>query len=340
MVYIHVPFCRSFCTYCDFYSEIVCKGRDNGAFESYTSCLLEEISRRKEEIAGTSSIPTIYIGGGTPSVLPLSFFRRVVDALGSVACGDSGKISEFTVEVNPDDIARNGESYVRGLVELGVNRISMGVQSLDDGVLGWMNRRHDAATAEKAFSILRKCGVPNISVDIIFGLSILGDSALEDTIDRILALRPEHLSAYPLSVEEGSALARLIDEGRCVEADEESCRRQYELICRKLSGAGYHHYEISNWAVPGFEAVHNSAYWTRAPYVGLGPAAHSLRGRDLRSWNSDSLSGWTSSFERLSEKEIEEERIMLGLRTDRGVDGFRIEEKDFFIADSIIAEHL
>jgi oxygen-independent coproporphyrinogen-3 oxidase len=195
---------------------------------------------------------------------------------------------EFTVEVNPEDIVEKGEVYVRGLLELGVNRVSMGVQSLDDGILRWMNRRHDAAHARQAFEILRRSGVENISVDLIFGLSQLSEAILSETIREIVAWRPEHVSAYQLSIEEGSALGRMVREGRYAEASQEQCAAQYRLLCDALREAGYLHYEISNWALPGREAIHNSAYWSRHPYVGLGPGAHSFDGH-TRSWNPETL---------------------------------------------------
>lgn len=332
MIYVHVPFCRSFCVYCDFYSETACKGKDAGLFSSYTDELCREIARRREEIENTRELNTLYIGGGTPSVLPLEHVHRIVSAL------ENGPWDEFTMEVNPDDIVQKGIGYVRELRLIGVDRVSMGVQSLDDDVLRWMNRRHDASAARDAFSILREGGISNISVDIISGVAVQNDASLARTVEEILSWRPEHISSYQLSIEEGSALAKMVELGQYVEMSDDDCRRQYDFLCHSLAAAGYNHYEISNWALPGREARHNSAYWKRIPYVGLGPGAHSLRGRDVRSWNSSTLPLWTSSEEHLDEKEIREEEIMLGLRTSAGVDGRRIPENDWFIADSIIAD--
>ena len=335
MIYIHVPFCRSFCTYCDFYSEIACSGRDAGAVDGYVRSLVDEISDRRSEIESTLGTNTLYIGGGTPSVLPPVCLERIVNAL------PGAPYDEFTIEVNPEDIVQKGPDYAAELRRIGVNRVSMGVQSLDDGMLRWMNRRHDADGARKAFGILRQAGFGNISVDIITGVPSMTPKMLSSTVEEVLQWRPEHISAYQLSVEEGSALAGMIARGECAEASDEECRSQYEYICRALSGAGYVHYEISNWALPGFEAVHNSAYWTRAPYVGLGPGAHSLSADGtVRSWNSQELSGWTPESENLSPEEIREEEIMLGLRTAKGWKGKRIPEKDWFIADEIISLYL
>ncbi len=347
-------------------------------FNEYADAVIAEIRDRRKELemnmSAQDAVNTLYIGGGTPSVLPLDVLSRIVGAVSQTerlslvteqlslvtepveVTTPTELFDEFTVEVNPEDIVEKGREYVRGLLALGVNRISMGIQSFNDDILRWMNRRHDAGNAVKAFHILRESGVRNISIDLIFGISQLTDETWKDTIEKALELSPEHISAYQLSIEEGSALAKMVADGRYVEASEEQCRRQYDILCRCLGRSGYHHYEISNFAKPGFEAVHNSAYWRRAPYIGLGPAAHSLTG-NVRSWNSqelphrqqdetsscnpdrisscnpDSTSCQTSSrnpsgklatysrnFETLSPEDIRVERIMLSLRTDKGLE--------------------
>ena len=323
MIYVHIPFCKSFCTYCDFYSEI-CSGKVQKLFVGE---LCREIERRRKEIEDTLALNTLYIGGGTPSVLEPELLKQIVDTL------DYGPYMEFTVEVNPDDIT---PSYAAFLKKMGVTRVSMGVQSFDDGLLRWMNRRHDSAGAKGAFSILRNAGFDNISIDLIYGISQLTQELWEDTIKQALELAPEHISAYQLTIEEGSHLADLLSKGLYEEATDEQCAAQYEFLCDRLREAGYHHYEISNFAVPGREAVHNSAYWRRVPYVGLGPGAHSLLGTDVRCWNTHQVSGWAQESEHLSPEQIREEILMLGLRTDTGVDGMHIPEKDWFISDSII----
>ena len=397
MIYIHVPFCRSFCTYCDFYSEIACKGRDEAAIDAWADGVCAEIEARCGEIVQTLDLNTLYIGGGTPSVLPLSVLRRILDLINTrrdgqraglapqekgaaspgIARPQSPRYSEFTIEVNPEDIVERGEEYVQGLLDLGVTRISMGVQSLDDGILRWMNRRHSADGARAAFNIISGQGSPqqthatlgtvrggtmskanggvetaeqsrqfawaapdrkhaiDISVDLITGVPGMTMKILERTVEEVVGWRPEHISAYQLSIEEGSALAGMIEKGEVKELEEEQCRAQYDYLCRRLAEAGYHHYEISNWALPGHEAVHNSAYWTRHPYVGLGPGAHSLIG-NRRSWNSQELSGWTSEGEDLTPEQIHTEEVMLLARTDRGP----IPERDWFIADEIIPDLL
>lgn len=378
MIYLHVPFCGSFCTYCDFYSEI-CRSRQ--AFNEYADAVIAEIRDRRKELemnmSAQDAVNTLYIGGGTPSVLPLDVLSRIVGAVTEPVevTTPTELFDEFTVEVNPEDIVEKGREYVRGLLALGVNRISMGIQSFNDDILRWMNRRHDAGNAVKAFHILRESGVRNISIDLIFGISQLTDETWKDTIEKALELAPEHISAYQLSIEEGSALAKMVADGRYVEASEEQCRRQYDILCRCLGRSGYHHYEISNFAKPGFEAVHNSAYWCRAPYIGLGPGAHSLTG-NVRSWNSqelphrqqdetsscnpdrisscnpDSTSCQTSSrnpsgklatysrnFETLSPEDIRVERIMLSLRTDKGLEAAELYSlADRAVINSLLSE--
>ena len=379
MIYVHIPFCRSFCTYCDFYSEVAakCRRKDEERFGRYADALAGEVRSRAAEI--TEDVNTLYIGGGTPSVLPLSVFERLLSALHET--GHGGPYSEFTVEVNPEDVVEKGEAYVEGLLRLGVNRISMGVQSFDDGILRWMNRRHDAGTARKAYHVLESAGVGNISIDLIFGLSQLSDQQWRDTLQKALDISskgdlPQHVSSYQLSVEPGSTLASMVEKGDWSEASDELCERQYRMLCGTLASAGYHHYEISNFALPGYEAEHNSAYWNHSPYVGLGPGAHSYVGR-RRQWNDPDLAAYLKAFqssdfgpvvgsEILTGEQLRMERVMLGLRTSRGLPedvmreccdafsleralaagdlvpasegGFRIPEDRFFVSDAIITE--
>lgn len=334
MIYIHVPFCRTFCIYCSFYSEI-CAGSDSSELRArYVRALVSEAAERAGEIAATRlpGMDSLYIGGGTPSLLDIDSLADMVGALGARPEG------EFTVEVNPDDIVEKGEEYARGLVGLGVNRVSMGVQSFDDGILGWMRRRHDSRTAVEAFGILRSAGMGNISIDLIFGMSQLTDAQWADTIDKAVSLHPEHISAYQLSVEDGSALYGMSERGEYAEASDAQCARQYGMLCGRLREAGYQHYEISNWALPGYEARHNSAYWTRVPYVGLGPGAHSFDG-SRRSWNTESVDAYVRESETLTEEDSKVETIMLALRTSAGIDADYLESCcDRSVLDSMIAE--
>ena len=356
MIYIHVPFCKSFCTYCDFYSEIP----GEGMYDAYTKQLCQEIHDRAAEM--DNSLKTLYFGGGTPSVLPLSHLTRILLALEE--CGHGGPYTEFTMECNPEDLVEKGLPYLESLRSLGVNRMSMGVQSLDDDLLRWMNRRHTAEGAREAFRLVRQAGFENVSIDLIFGLSNLSDAVWETTIDEAIAMDPEHISCYQLTIEGDNVLAQRLENGEYEEAPDELCRHQYDILCSKMAAAGYVHYEISNFAKPGFEAIHNGGYWQRKPYVGLGPSAHSFSGRS-RSWNSPELSGYTHTRESLSVEDEKVETLMLALRTARGIDGefllanckgedvrrlikegalvkvgrrYRIPEDHFFVSDEIIRE--
>ena len=382
MIYVHVPFCRSFCTYCDFYSEVATRCRkaeelqkQEALFGEFSNALAAEVAARAEEI--TDDVNTLYIGGGTPSVLPLSAFQTLLSAL--CESGHGGPFDEFTVEVNPEDIVEKGRAYVEGLLDLGVNRISMGVQSFDDSVLKFMNRRHDSATALKAYGILEDSGVRNISIDLIFGLPQLTMHQWSETLKKALDISQrgvlsQHISSYQLSVEPGSMLARLVEKGLWSEASEELCQEQYSALCDVLASAGYHHYEISNFAQPGFEARHNSAYWSHVPYVGLGPGAHSFS-ETTRRWNLPDLQAYLAAAqsgnffsvqegETLDLGQLTLECTMLGLRTSAGLPesylrancnqsalkralsldhlvpsgtNLRIPESNFFISDTIIS---
>lgn len=378
MIYIHIPYCRSFCTYCDFYSEVASRC---SSFDGFAKALSAEILARSGEIkenCDSCGVNTLYIGGGTPSVLPLSVFESILSSLCQAGCPSD--FSEFTVEVNPEDIVEKGHAYIEGLLRLGVNRISMGVQSFDDSILKWMNRRHDSARAVQAYRILEECGVGNISIDLIFGLPQLSSDSWKEGLMKALDISPtgelpKHISSYQLSVEEGSALASLMAKGLWSEASEQVCSSQYECLCETLKEAGYRHYEISNFAQSGFEAQHNSAYWRHIPYVGLGPGAHSFF-NDERKWNNPDLNAYVAASrsgdfskvvgaEKLTLEQLALEKIMLALRTSEGVDeaflmqsGRRnmveeflskgmllkrdgkvyIPENKFFISDSIISE--
>lgn len=316
---------------------------------------------------------TLYLGGGTPSLLSPDQIRAIVETL------DAGPYEEFTMEVNPDDIVGGGMDYLIALGQAGVSRISMGVQSLNDNILRKMGRRHTAKEAVNAFQMLRAAGFDNISVDFIFGFDPDFRPQEVESWLRILAgdtgKLPEHVSCYQLSVEEGSGLEKMLDRGLVILPDEERCAEQYDGICSVLKGLDYDHYEISNWARSGYESRHNGAYWNHTPYLGFGPGAHSLivsEGKYLRRWNNPDLQAylaaaedgnWTSvrGFETLSDNQLREEMIMLGLRTANGIpqdlldaaavqketasgrlvaagDRLRIPENKWFVSDAITSD--
>ena len=327
MIYIHFPFCKSFCTYCDFYSV---RGKDR--ISQYTRSLLREISLRKAFLCQCTSPATLYVGGGTPSLWPVEQLGEAVAAISAALregaadygrpCGapgggggavpgtwdgrgDAGLFAEFTVEVNPDDVT---ESYARALRRLGVNRVSMGVQSFSDRSLRWMARRHSPEGAVEAFRVLRSAGFDNISLDLIFGYDPVawgsGSSSDEelmqlwsDDLDAVLRLRPEHISAYQMGIEEGSVLGEMTAAGRYLEPSDELCAAQYALLQQRLAAAGYEQYEVSNFSLPGRRALHNSGYWDRSPYIGLGPGAHSFDGDRRRWWNAPDLDRYIAAFQ-------------------------------------------
>ena len=319
-IYIHLPFCSSFCLYCDFYSEI--DGREQR--RRYLNALKSEISERVDYFAGVSP-DTIYMGGGTPSLLDTEEIAELADTLRS-----RFKITllrEFTLEVNPDDVTMQ---KLEGWRFAGVDRLSIGVQSFCDDHLVWMRRRHTSVQAINAFKMAREAGFDNISLDLIFGFEGLSDEQWRYNIAKLMALSPDHVSCYQMSIEPGSELASLADAGRYHEPSQEVCAAHYSILQQMLKKAGYRQYEISNFAIPGKESIHNSSYWDRVPYLGLGASAHSFDGRSRRSWNLaemksfiDAMEGNDSikirSEEILSEDDQFNEQIMLGLRKTAGL---------------------
>jgi len=297
-LYVHYPFCAAKCIYCDFYARV---RRD---WKPYVEALRKEIGQRAEEWHGVPPT-TLYFGGGTPSLLPPALLADVAAACRNAFGVD--RFAEFTLEVNPDDVSPERAAAWHAL---GVNRVSMGVQSFCDAHLRWMKRRHTAAQAVAAFATLREAGFRNLSLDLIFGFTGLTDSEWQQSIGQTLALRPEHISCYQMM-------------GRWADFDEEQSRRQYALLQERLLSAGYLQYEISNYALPGFASRHNGAYWTREPYLGFGAGAHSFDGDRCRSWNTPDIDAYIASrpggSETLSDREVLEEKLMLGLRTTAGL---------------------
>ena len=271
MIYIHVPFCHRKCTYCAFYSV---RSSEFG-IRGYVDTLLDEMERRKGEQA--HPIKTVYFGGGTPSLLPLDELGRIVDGLRR--CFDLSQVEEVTLEANPEDLTHD---YLDGLCRMEfVNRLSIGIQSLDDGQLRLIGRRHTARQALAAVEDAHAAGFNNISVDFIYGLP---DNPDNPEIPEIPA-RVTHVSAYALTVEPGTALAVQVEQGRVALPGEDEVVRQYHAMRSSLESAGFLQYEVSNFARPGYESKHNSRYWNRTPYLGLGPGAHSFDGLRRR-WNN------------------------------------------------------
>jgi|LSQX01.3.fsa_nt_gb oxygen-independent coproporphyrinogen-3 oxidase len=319
-IYIHLPFCSSFCLYCDFYSEI------NGRVQHrrYLDALKSEISERVDFFAGVFP-DTIYMGGGTPSLLDAEEIADLADVVRN-AFGIK-ILHEFTLEANPDDVT---PQKLEGWRRAGVDRLSIGVQSFCDEHLVWMRRRHTSAQAIKAFIRAREAGFNNISLDLIFGFEGLSDEQWRDNIAQLTALSPEHVSCYQMSIEPGTELALLADSDHYHEPPQEICAAHYSILQQMLEQAGYRQYEISNFAIPGRESIHNSSYWERVPYLGLGASAHSFDGRSCRCSNIADMKSYIGAMEGnvslkirndeiLSEDDKFNEQIMLGLRKVAGL---------------------
>ena len=313
-IYIHIPFCASRCIYCAFYSTTSLDLR-----QRYVDAVCDEMSMR----AVHNNITTIYLGGGTPSQLSMTQLRQIFDALYKYK--NVAADAEVTIEVNPDDVS---VEFAAVLQQLPVNRVSMGAQTFDDARLRFLRRRHTAQQVVEAVTRLRQADIQNISVDLMYGFP---GETLEDwkrDIDAALELQVEHLSAYCLSIEEGTPLHRMNMKA----SDEEVERQMYYTLIDRLEAAGFEHYEISNFARPGFRSQHNSAYWTGVPYIGLGAAAHSFDGH-TRSWNVADIRQYIDAIERgerLFDSEVIEgdtaynDLLTVSLRTREGLDLSRL----------------
>ena len=323
-LYIHIPFCASRCIYCGFYSTTLMELRDR-----YVDALCQEMTLRQEALVQQGlplpSLDTIYIGGGTPSQLSPRHLKILFDHINKVF---SNKATEVTIEMNPDDVT---EEYAHALSQLSVNRVSMGAQTFDDTRLRFLNRRHNARQVPQAVKTLREAGISNISIDLMYGFPGETIDNWQDDITKALDLGVEHLSAYCLMIEEGTVLYEKMRNGeneRMRECDEELERQMYYTLTERLKAAGYEHYEISNFALPGRRSRHNSSYWTDLPYIGLGAAAHSYDGRS-RCWNVADIRQYINGIENgspvidqewLNDDSRYNDRVMLSLRTCEGID--------------------
>lgn len=321
-IYVHIPFCASRCAYCDFFSTL--RLADSG--ERYVEALIAEARLRHSELRD-EPIKTLYLGGGTPSQLLVALLQRLVRGLREVF--DLTGLEEFTIEANPDDVT---PEWCAALPPLGVNRVSMGVQSFEDDILRFIGRRHTARQAVEAIDNLRQAGIRNISIDLIFGLPGQTVESWSASVRQAVALKPQHISAYGLTYEEGTRLWQQRERGDVIEVPEEQCLAMYHTLVDELQSAGYEHYEISNFAQPGYYSRHNSSYWNDTLYLGLGAAAHSYDG-NVRRYNPhdlqqyiDTIAAGETAFqqEELTPWERYDERVMLGLRTARGVDAERL----------------
>ena len=352
-IYVHVPFCKSRCLYCDFFSTTRLPQRD-----AFVRALLTEI-RLRATSPFAPSYATVYFGGGTPSLLSAEQLLQLTDALRRYYPIEPD--AEWTIEANPDDLS---PQFCRDLIHAGFNRLSIGTQSFCDKELQFVHRRHNAEQAQNAFCNAREAGFTNISLDLIYALPLQTDSSWRQSVDKTIRLRPEHISAYALTYEPGSPLTRLCRRGKIEKLPEEAELNAYQYITDALKQAGYRHYEVSNFALPGYQSRHNSAYWRRIPYLGFGPSACTFHPHypspeqkrsdtalpsyqlspestlqsavdtpsdyaQIRWQNAPDLDLYLSEIdagrlpvatcETLSPQEVYEEKVMLGLRTDEGI---------------------
>ena len=286
-IYVHIPFCKSRCVYCGFYSTTHAE-----LCQRYTKALLHEMELRRSVEASLShyNTDTVYLGGGTPSVLDLSDMELIFHKINAVF---PGNMREVTVEMNPDDVT---PQYVSALKSFGVNRISMGVQSFNDNRLRFLRRRHSASQAIKAYNIIRQAGIGNISIDLMFGFPKENIGDWQNDIKTALSLDPNHISAYCLMYEEGTPLHKMLEAGKVKQIDEETYVAMYTELIDQLTSHGYEHYEISNFAKHGYRSIHNSSYWHDVPYLGFGASAHSYNGK-RRLWNIANLQEYIMSVE-------------------------------------------
>ncbi|MBO7264346.1 MAG: radical SAM family heme chaperone HemW [Alistipes sp.] len=312
-LYFHIPFCKRICTYCDFYKV--------GAIElipRVVEVMHRELDNRASYIKDRH-LTSIYFGGGTPSLLQPKQIEELIDHARTLF--DCSKVEEITLEANPDDL---NEEYIAQLQQTSINRISLGIQSFDDRVLTFMNRRHSASEARECVERLRKAGYNNISIDIIFGVAGFGDEWLRETISEAIKLGAEHISAYHLTVEERTRLGIMVRKGEYQPVSEEQSESDYRLVEEMLCKAGYEHYEVSNYAKPDYRAKHNSAYWRGVEYLGIGAGAHSFSGDDRR-WCISSAKEYSEGNIRFESEELSttdhlNEYIMTSLRTKEGID--------------------
>jgi oxygen-independent coproporphyrinogen-3 oxidase len=316
-LYIHIPFCRNACTYCDFHFSV-----SLGHLPPMLKAIEKEIQLRQHFLEG-ETIRTIYFGGGTPSLLEPARVTSLLKAIRENYAVDEK--AEITLEANPDDL---NPEYLSALRQIGINRLSIGIQSFDDRFLKLMNRRHTSAQAGACLDYARKAGFDNLNLDLIYGLPGLSIKKWGDTLDVALSYRPAHLAAYHLSYEPGSVLDYRRRKGKIKPVDENRSLEHFRILLDRMEDRGYQHYEISNFALPGFLSRHNSAYWKSEKYLGIGPSAHSYNGR-ARQWNMAKNSSYIRGImagEEVGEQEVLNEKtrlneyLMTSLRTMWGTD--------------------
>ena len=322
-IYIHIPFCKKACTYCDFHFTTSLKYA-----EEMTDAICKELILKKDRI--TEQVGSIYFGGGTPSVLPSPLLNRIFDTLTqhfSIASD-----AEITMETNPDDL---NAKKIAELRHMPVNRFSIGTQSFFDEDLRWMNRAHDAAEAENSIKRSQDAGFENLSIDLIYGYPLLTNAKFLENINKTVDLQIPHISGYSLTVEPKTALASLIKKGKQIPLNDDQSAEQFQMLIEKLLSAGFEHYEISNYSLPGQYAVHNTNYWRGVSYLGIGPSAHGFDGtnRQLNVANNAEYmeklqqGKLAETVEELTQLDRLNEYTMTSLRTMWGMDLKQIKQQ-------------
>ena len=326
-LYIHIPFCKQACSYCDFYFLTRQQLR-----EPFVKALIREIYSYKGTSFSTEEISSIYLGGGTPSLLNEKQLSEIFAALDSVF---DLQPQEITMELNPDDVTADYLKMIRGI---GINRASMGVQSFHEEILNFMHRAHNRNEALKALELLQKTDFPAFTADLIYGNPGQTLEMLQTDIEQLLEFNPPHISAYSLTLEPNTRLGKQVELGRINPPDDEEVAAHFELVQESLNRAGIVQYEVSNFSKPGKEALHNSSYWTHQNYLGFGPSAHSFwwSGNKAKRWKNRSdirrylekpAQESVDEVEQLNLTNLAEERIMLGLRTVKGISVENLRDK-------------
>jgi len=337
-IYLHIPFCKQKCSYCDFYSNT-----NLGISQALINSEIEELKLRQEYLRN-ETVSTIYFGGGTPSVLTLSQVEMLLNAVNEKF--EVLKESEITFECNPDDLTFE---YLKRLRQIGVNRISIGVQSFEDAVLKFLNRRHSAAQACKVIKDAQEAGFDNISIDLMFGIPGMSFDGYKETLYKGINSGVRHLSVYQLTFEENTLLYKKLINHKIEDNGEEESIEQFDYTIDKLMEYGFIQYEVSNYAKVGFESKHNTTYWNNGHYLGIGPSAHSYDG-ETRQWNVSNSNNYIKGIkigegyfnsERLTEIDHYNEYILTRLRTSNGVsesyvrDNFNEHIRSYFLKEIV-----
>lgn len=333
-IYLHIPFCASRCIYCAFFTSTQLSLRNH-----FVDALCREVALRHayltdKQTGEMPAIHTLYLGGGTPSQLSTAHLSQIFHTLQTYFTpvdNDWSRV-EVTIECNPDDIT---PEWVSGLRSLPINRVSMGVQSFDDTQLRFLRRRHNGASVLKAVDLLHNADIHNISIDLIYGFPQQTLEKWKQELDIAVSLDVQHVSAYALSYEPHTPLHRWREQGRVTEVDEELSLSMFQTLIERMSSAGFEHYEVSNFALPGYRARHNSSYWQGVPYLGLGAGAHSFDGNS-RQWNVEDIPIYIKGIEQNAPEYEQEhltlemqynEMVMTRLRTREGIDLDRVLER-------------